>query len=168
MADEIVNRIAKSTLQNIDLEEFYPKGNRIVLDIKPWLYEELIVKENDFRDHLKSHDWSQYDNSYVVLQCSSDAIIPSWVYLLITTYLGGVAKKVVVGDLGILETVLFQEIIENLDVSPYKGKPVIIKGCSDKPIPDSAYVHLIEKLKPVAKSIMFGEACSTVPLFKNK
>lgn len=168
MSGEIVNRVANSKLRTIDLEEFYPSGKRVVLDIVDWLYEGLILREKDFREHVENHDWSQYENAYVALTCSADAIIPSWAYLLITTKLFPQAKKVVVGNLELLETAIFQKIIEGLDVSEYQDKPVIIKGCADKPIPPSAYSFLIEKVKPVAKSLMFGEACSTVPLFKQK
>lgn len=168
MAEEIINRVANSKLRTIDLEDFYPSGKRMVLDIVDWLYEGLILREKDFREHVENHDWSQYQDSYVVLTCSADAIIPSWAYLLLTTKLYPQAKKVVVGNLELLETTIFQEIINSLDISEYQDKPVIIKGCADKPIPPSAYSFLIEKIQPVAKSIMFGEACSTVPLFKQK
>ena len=166
MADEIVNRVANSQLKTIDLEDFYPKGERTVIDIKNWLFHEQILKETDFREHLKNHDWSQYKNHFVALTCSSDAIIPSWAYMLIATYVAPFAKKIVVGRLAALETSIFQELIANFNVEDFAGKPVIIKGCSSKPIPETAYIQLIEKLQPVAKSIMFGEACSTVPLFK--
>lgn len=168
MAEEIINRVANSKLITIDLEDFYPSGNRVVFDIKDWLYEELILREKDFREHVKTHDWSQYQKSYVALTCSSDAIIPSWAYLLVSAELYNYTKKVVVGNLELLETVIFQDIINQLDVLEYQNKPVIIKGCADKPIPASAYTLLIEKIQPVAKTLMFGEACSTVPLYKKK
>ncbi len=166
MADEIVNRVANSKLKTIDLEDFYPKGTRRMIDIKNWLFHEQILKENDFREHLKNHDWGQYKDSYVALTCSTDAIIPSWAYMLITTYVSTFAKKIVVGNLASLETSIFQDIIAHFEIEDFAGKPVIIKGCSSKPIPETAYIQLIEKLQPVVKSIMFGEACSTVPLFK--
>lgn len=166
MAEEIINRVANSSLTTVDLEDFYPKGNRVLFDIKDWLFQELILKEKDFREHVKNHDWSQYQDTYVALNCTADAIIPSWAYLLITTQLSPVAKKVVVGNLELLETTIFQDVIAQMDVSLYNDKPIIIKGCSNKPIPDSAYTLLISKLQPVAKTIMFGEACSTVPLYK--
>jgi len=168
MPDEIVNRVANSILITIDLEEYYPQGKRTVIDIKPWLFQELILKESDFREHLKNHDWSQYKDHYVALTCSVDVIIPSWAYMLITTYASPYSKKIVVGDIKALEIAIFQSIINSIAVEDFKGKPVIIKGCSNKPIPETAYIHLIEKLQPVAKSILFGEACSTVPLFKQK
>ncbi|MDP3360272.1 MAG: DUF2480 family protein [Lutibacter sp.] len=166
MSDEIVNRVANSKLKTIDLEDFYPKGERTVIDIKNWLFHEQILKETDFREHLKNHDWSQYKNHFVALGCSSDAIIPSWAYMLIATYVAPFAKKIVVGNLVALETSIFQDLIAHFNVEEFVEKPVIIKGCSSKPIPETAYIQLIEKLQPVAKSIMFGEACSTVPLFK--
>ena len=166
MADEIANRVANSKLKTIDLEDFYPKGERTVIDIKNWLFHEQILKETDFREHLKNHDWSQYKNHFVALTCSSDAIIPSWAYMLIATYVSPFAKKIVVGNLAALETSIFQELIATFNVEEFVEKPVIIKGCSSKPIPETAYMQLIEKLQPVVKSIMFGEACSTVPLYK--
>ncbi|PHQ55425.1 MAG: hypothetical protein COC16_05215 [Lutibacter sp.] len=166
MSDNIVNRVANSQLKTIDLEELYPQGTRTILDIKNWLFQELILKENDFREHLKNHDWSQYKNHYVALTCSCEAIIPSWAFMLIATYLLPFTKNVVVGDLATLETILFNEIIVKINIENYKNIPVIIKGCANKPIPETAYIQLIEKLQPVAKSIMFGEACSTVPLYK--
>ncbi|MET2986397.1 DUF2480 family protein [Aureibaculum conchae] len=166
MANEIVNRVANSKLITIDLEEFYPDGERILFDISMWLYEGLILREKDFRESVKSYDWSQYKDTYIALSCKTDAIIPSWAYLLITTYSSPFAKKVVVGDLELLETAIFQDIINTLDISEYKDKPIIIKGCAEKYIPETASVQLVERLLPVAKTIMFGEACSTVPLFK--
>ena len=132
------------------------------------MFHELILKETDFRNYLKEHDWNQYKEHYVALNCSADAVIPSWAYMLISTYLHPVAKKVVVGSQKELETAIFQDIINSLPTESYTNKPLIIKGCSNKPIPETAYILLIEKLQPVARSIMFGEACSTVPLFKKR
>ncbi|PKH50253.1 hypothetical protein CXF68_05860 [Tenacibaculum sp. Bg11-29] len=166
MAKEIINRVASSKLITIDLEDYYPQGKRVVFDIKNWLYEELILREKDFREQVKNHDWSQYKDNYIALTCSSDAIIPSWAYLLLTAHLSSFSKKIIVGGLEMLETVLYQEIITDLDLSKYQNVPVIIKGCTNKPIPPSAYTLLISKIQPLAKTIMFGEACSTVPLFK--
>ncbi|MCD8399314.1 DUF2480 family protein [Tenacibaculum finnmarkense] len=168
MAAQIINKVANSQLTTIDLEDFYPKGNRIVFDIKDWLYEELILREKDFREQVKNHNWSQYQGDYIALSCSVDAVIPSWAYLLLTTKLTEFAKKVVVGNLELLETVLFNDIITNLNITEYQDKRLIIKGCSNKPIPQSAYTLLVSKIQPICKSIMFGEACSTVPLFKKK
>lgn len=168
MKKEIVNKVSKSDLITIDLEDFYPQGDRLVFDISIWLHEGLILKEKDFRESVQQHNWKQYRDTYVALHCLTDAIVPSWAYLLITTQLSPYANKIVVGNKELLETVIFQEIISNLDVEIYKNKPIIIKGCTNKPIPETAPVQLIEKLHPIAKTIMFGEACSTVPLFKRK
>ena len=168
MSKKIVNRVAKSPLVTIDLEEFYPEGTRTVFDISDWLYEGLILREKDFRESVNNHDWTIYQGHFVALTCKTEAIIPSWAYLLITTQLANFARKVVVGDLELLETSIFQEIISSLDENKYKDKPVIIKGCSAKPIPETAQVQLVEKLLPTAQTIMFGEACSTVPLYKRK
>ncbi|MDU8884862.1 DUF2480 family protein [Yeosuana sp. MJ-SS3] len=168
MAEEIVNRVANSKLVTIDLEDYYPVGKRVLFDIKDWLFQELVIREKEFRDYVKQHDWVQYKDSYVALSCSADAIIPSWAYLLIASKLSAFAKKIIVGNLVDLENSIYQDIISNLDLSNYKDKPIIIKGCSNKPIPDTAYTLLISKLINISKSIMFGEACSTVPLYKKK
>ena len=168
MKEEIVNRVTKSNLITINLEDFYPLGERVIFDISNWLEQGFILKEMNFREKVLNHDWNQYRDKFVAISCTSDAIIPSWAYLLIATKLSPVAKKIVVGNLELLETVIFQDIISGLDTTMYIDKPIIIKGCSNKPIPETASVHLIEKLLPIAKNIMFGEACSTVPLYKRK
>ncbi len=168
MEEEIVNRIAQSKLITLDLEDFYPKGERILLDISQWLYEGLILREKEFRTYLEKEEWEQYQDTFIALSCSSDAIIPGWAYMLITTKLQPYAKRVVVGNLEVLETSIFQEIVANMDVTAFDEKSVIIKGCSKKPIPPNAYLWLTAKIQPVAKSIMYGEACSSVPLFKKK
>ncbi|ADV48928.1 DUF2480 family protein [Cellulophaga sp. E16_2] len=166
--DEILNKVSQSKLITFDLEDYYPKGERVVLDIKDWLYEGFILREKDFREVVASHDWNQYQDKFVALTCSTDAIIPGWAYMLLTTRLQPFAKKVVVGSLEDLETSLYQTIIENIDVSSLKDHPVIIKGCSKKPVPANAYLQATAKIQTVAKSIMYGEACSSVPLFKRK
>lgn len=168
MENEIINKVANSVLKTIDLEDFYPTGKRVLFDIKDWLFQELILKEKDFRESVANHDWSQYQNTFVAVTCSVDAIIPSWAFMLVTSKLLPFAKKVVIGDLTILETVIFQDIITNLTVEEFKDKPVIVKGCSEKPVPIAAYSFLLEKLQPIAKSILFGEACSSVPIYKIK
>jgi hypothetical protein len=168
MAEEIVNRVAQSKLKVIDLEELYPKGIRVVIDLKDWLFEGLVLKEKDFRETVANHDWAQYQNCFVAINCSTDAIIPDWAFMLVTVHLQPYAKKIVAGNLESLETLIFQDLISELDVSVYENLPVIVKGCSHKPIPLNAYVSLTQKLQTVAKSIMFGEACSSVPLFKRK
>ncbi|MFO7721386.1 MAG: DUF2480 family protein [Gillisia sp.] len=168
MSTEIINRVANSKLITFDLEDFYPSGERILFDIKDWLLEGLVLRETIFREKAMGHDWSQYKNGYVALTCSTDAIIPAWAYMLLSTHLNPYAKKTVIGDLKTLETILYTEVIAKMDLSHLKDKPVIIKGCSHKPVPENAYLFLIERLQPVVKSLLYGEACSSVPLFKNK
>lgn len=164
--DEIINKVANSVLEVFDLEDYYQEGNRTQIDISQWLFEGFLLKEKDFRESLKNHDWLQYQNHFVAIHCPTDAIIPAWASVLATTYLTGIAKKVVLGNIFDLETSLYQEILQTLDYSTYKDKPIILKGCSKKPVPESAYIFAIQHLQPVAKSIMYGEACSAVPLFK--
>ncbi len=166
MSDEIVNRVAKSKLITVDLEDYYPKGERILFDLKDWLFEGLVLREKDFREQIKNHDWSQYQDKFIALTCTSDAIIPAWAYMLVATHLQPFSSKTVIGNLDLLETLIYQEIINNLDIQGFEDRPLIIKGCSEKPVPENAYIMLIDKLKPIAKSIMYGEACSSVPLFK--
>lgn len=168
MAEEIVNRVANSKLVTFDLEEIYPVGERVQFDIKDWLHDGFILREKEFREHIKKHPWENYTQKYVALTCSSDAIVPAWAFMLITTHLQPFAKKTVVGDLEVLETAIYAKILSDLDVTPYKDLPVIVKGCSRLPVPKNAYLQLIEKLQPVVKSLLFGEACSSVPLYKNK
>ena len=166
MAEEIVNRVAQSKLITFNLEDHYSQGQRFVFDLSKWLHEGFVLKEKEFRSQAKEHDWSQYKDKYIALRCSTDAIVPAWAYMLISSLLEPYAKKVVVGDLEMLESHLYQEVIENLDVSELKDKAVIVKGCSNKPVPKNAYIFLIKKLQPVVKSLMYGEACSSVPLYK--
>jgi hypothetical protein len=168
MEDEIINRVASSKLVVVDLEDYYPKGNRSVIDIKDWLFQELVLREKDFRAHVKQHDWTQYQDHYVALTCTSDAIVPAWAFMLLTMHLQPHAKTIVIGSLEQLETSIYQEVIQNLDTNSFVDQPLIIKGCANKPVPANAYIMLSQKLKPIAKSIMYGEACSSVPLYKRK
>ena len=168
MEKEIINRVAQSQLKTIDLEDYYPIGERVLLDIKDWLYEGFVLREKEFRANIAEHDWSQYQNKYVAICCSTDAIVPGWAYMLIATKLQPFTRNVVQGSLEDLETSNYQAIIENLDLSQFNGKPVIIKGCSNKPVPQNAYLWITQKLLPIAKSVMYGEACSSVPLFKQQ
>ncbi len=168
MSDEIVNRVAQSKLITFDLEEYYPVGKRFSLDLKNWLFEGLVLREKEFRAFVDTHDFSIYKDAYVALQCSTDAIIPGWANMLVASKLQPFAKKVVVGNLEQLETAIYQTIIEDLELTPFVNKLVIIKGCGAKPIPANAYTWLTERLQTVAKSIMYGEACSAVPIFKRK
>ena len=166
MEGEIVNRVANSKLVTFDLEDLYVPGNRVILDISQWLEEGFLLRESSFRQSLKDHDWTIYKDAYVTLQCSTDAIIPAWAYMLAATYLQGITKKTITGSLETLETILYTEKINALNVSEYQNLPLIIKGCSNKPVPENAYLLLLEKLQPVVRSLMFGEACSSVPLYK--
>ena len=168
MSDEIVNRVANSGLVNFDLEAYYPKGQRQLIDLKDWLFEGLILKEKDFRQAVKDYDWAQHQDQYVAIDCSADAIVPVWSYMLISNAISPYAKKVVKGNLENLESFIFHELIHTLNINPFKNQRVIVKGCSNLPIPESAYVAITNKLSPVVKSIMYGEACSSVPIYKKK
>jgi hypothetical protein len=168
MTDPIVNRVAESALITFDLEKLYQIGNRQTIDLSQWLEQGLLLKEKEFRAQLKAHDWSAYQDQFIALHCSTEAILPAWASLLVMTHLQPFARKVVLGSLNDLEVQLFAEEIQLLDVTPYKDQPLIIKGCNDKTVPQDAYVQLIAKLQPVVKSLFYGEACSSVPLFKKK
>jgi hypothetical protein len=165
---EIINRVANSGLVSIDLEEYYPEGERNFYDLKDNLYMGLILKEKDFREFLKNHNWRQYQDKYIAIGCSEDAVIPTWAYMLLAGKLTPYAKKIVFGNLEVLEQQIFEDIIDKMDIETFKGKKIVVKGCSKKPVPTGAYVTLTRKLLPHVQSLMFGEPCSTVPLFKNK
>lgn len=168
MDSEIINKVAQSGIISIDLEEFYPEGERIVFDIAPLLVEGFMLREKDFREFVKQHDWSSYSGKYIALFCSTDAVIPTWAWMLLATNLAPYAKKIVQGNPDVLESVIFDEVLQKMDLSFYKDQRVVIKGCANKPVPVNAYVKLTALLTPVAKSVMFGEPCSTVPVFKRK
>ncbi len=163
---EIVNKISSSGLITFDLEELYIPGKRVAFDITPWLFEEMILKEKDFREKLKLHDWKQYEGKFVAVFCSADAIVPTWAYMLIAVQLSPFVKKIVFGSLEKLEEELFNEQIEKLDLSQFQDQRVVIKGCSTEKVPVNAYVKFTALLKPLVKSIMYGEPCSTVPIYK--
>lgn len=164
--EEIVNKVAKSGLITIDLEEMYPSGERAAFDIKESLWQGLVLKEKDFRDYLKAFDWSTFQDKYVAVYCSADAIIPHWAFMLIASKLQGISKLTFIGSSDEMERYIFREMIEALDVEAYRDQRIVIKGCSNKPVPQSAYGDLVTRLQPYAKSIMFGEPCSTVPVYK--
>ncbi len=166
MSDEIINKVAESGLITIDLEEFYPEGERVLLDIKPLLFQELILKEKDFREFIKNEDWTKYKNKFVAVTCTNDAIVPTWAFMLLSLALESQAKKIVFGSIEQLEIILFEEALSKLDCSKYKDARIVIKGCGGKPVPINAFVKLATALKPFVKSIMYGEPCSTVPLYK--
>jgi len=166
--EEIVNKVANSTLEVFDLEDYYPKGIRVQIDLSQWLLEGFLLREKDFRAELNKHDWSQYQDQYVAVYCSTNAIVPAWATILVTTHLAPYAKKVIVGNIQDLDVTLYTEILSKIDYTVYQDKPVIIKGCSKKPVPENAYILAAQYLRPFAKSIMYGEACSAVPLYKRK
>ncbi|MDP4283113.1 MAG: DUF2480 family protein [Bacteroidota bacterium] len=166
MEDTIVNKVAQSTILTLNLERFYPGGEIVVFDLKNYLYMELILKEKEFRESLKSVDWSAYQEKNVAIGCSADAIIPLWAYMLITAYLQPVAKEIIYGSKEELFNIIFLKNIWKTDVKEFDGKRVVVKGCGDKKIPEIAFVEITKMLRPVAKSIMYGEPCSTVPIFK--
>jgi hypothetical protein len=164
--DQIVNKIANSSLITFNLEEYYVPGDRILLDIKDQLYQGLILREKDFRDFIKAHNWSQYQNKFIAITCSADAIVPTWAYMLLTIALQPFAKKIVFGSLQELETLLYHEELAKVDWAKFKNAKVVVKGCSKVDVPIAVYVEATNRLKPLASSLMFGEPCSTVPLFK--
>ncbi|MCB0402774.1 MAG: DUF2480 family protein [Flavobacteriales bacterium] len=166
MEDGIVNRVEQSGLVQINLDEFYPSGERISFDLKDGLHEGLILIEKEFRDFVHQTDWSDYEGKYVHVFCSQDAIIPLWAFMLLTSHLKPVAKKVVMGTRADLETAIFNDIFDAHDFSQYDNKNVIVKGCGKHPIPEPVFVEFTNRLQDHAKKIMFGEACSAVPLFK--
>ncbi|MEM9829682.1 MAG: DUF2480 family protein [Bacteroidota bacterium] len=163
---EIINRVARSPLVSFDLEDYYPQGERLVYDIKDNLFQEMILREKDFRAFVKQHDWSQYQDKYIALTCSVDAIVPTWAYMLLTTRLEPYARRVIFGSLEMLESTLFQEVLSRIDLTEFQDKKVVIKGCGNLPVPDFAYVEITRLLRPHVSSIMYGEPCSTVPLYK--
>lgn len=162
----IINKVASSGIQSLDLEEFYPQGERAVFDIAPLLWEGIALKEKDFRAFVKEHDWAQYQGKLVSVHCSVDAIIPTWAYMLVAAHLQPHCVFLSQGDAEQLERAVFTWFVEKLDIEPYRGARVVVKGCSKLPVPLNAYVELTAKLLPVVKSLMFGEPCSTVPLYK--
>lgn len=166
--EQIVNKIASSGLITIDPADFLPKEPVMVFDLKPFLFRELILKEKDFREALKAYNWEQYEDKSVAVCCSADAIIPMWAYMLVTSYLEPFAKEIQFGTQDELVRQMTVSAIENIDTDNYKDQRIVIKGCGEKPVPTQAYISLMKKLKPVVKSVMFGEPCSTVPVYKQK
>lgn len=166
MAEEIINRVAKSGIESIDLDEFFPKHGIVVLDMKDWLYMGLILKEQHFREQLEAHDWSQYAGKWVTLACTADAIVPLWAYMLFTVKLQPFAAKVFFGTKEELLASHYHETLSQIDWPAFADKRVVVKGCGDYPVPAAAYVEATSCLLPYAKSIMYGEPCSTVPVYK--
>lgn len=168
MSDPFINKVAESGLISVDLETWYPKGETAVFDMKDYLFMGLILKEKDFRETLKNIDWSVYNNKNIALTCSADAIIPVWAWMLVATYLQPIANEIVLGDEKELHKKLFLKNLSSINVNEYADKRVVIKGCGETPIGDFVYMEITKLLRPVARSIMYGEPCSTVPVFKKK
>lgn len=164
---EIRNKIAESGLINFDLTDLVPKGIRKGIDLKDFLFMEMILKEKDFREKVAAIDVEDYRDAYVYVFNSADAIVPLWAYFLITAKLTGITRKIVFGNREDLEVLLMHNAVQNHDFKDMRGKRVLVKGCSDKEIPENAYIELVEQLQPIVKSLMFGEACSNVPILKN-
>jgi hypothetical protein len=166
--DEIVNKVAQSSLMVFDLEDYYPNNHVVCLDISQWLLEGFLLKEADFRQQLKNADFTPYQDKYVALYCATDAILPAWAFALVTVHVAPYALKVIQGSQALATIEWYQDILNKLDYTDYFDKPVILKGCAKKAVPNEVYTLAIQKLQKVAKSVMFGEACSAVPLYKRK
>ncbi len=166
--ENIVNKVAQSGLISLDLADLYPKGERVLYDIKDNLFHGLILREKDFREFVKENDWTKYQDKHVAIVCSADAIVPTWAYMLLSTKLKPYAASVVFGDINMLETILFERALDKIDIEVYRDQRVVVKGCGEIEVPTSAYLEITSKLTGVAKSIMYGEPCSTVPIYKRK
>ncbi|NND93663.1 MAG: DUF2480 family protein [Flavobacteriales bacterium] len=167
MSDEIVNKVAQSGIITLDMASFRPEGERVAIDIADHLWQGIALKEKDFRDLIKSVDWSSYEGKHVAIFCSADAVIPSWAFMLLSTELNPYATTIHYGSLATLEEYLFRCSIESADLSEYKEKRIMLAGCGDS-VPMGSYVYLTSALTPIVKSLMFGEPCSAVPVYKNK
>ena len=168
MSDELINKVALSPLLTLDLEDFYPKEKIVLFDLKPYLYMELILKEKDFRAALQQTDWSVYQDQIVAVTCSADAIIPVWAYMLIASYLEPFARDIIMGDEKTAVQQILLKRIDTIDLMQYKDQRVVVKGCGELPIGEFAYMEITKRLRPVSRSIMYGEPCSTVPIYKRK
>jgi hypothetical protein len=168
MPDEIINKVSQSGLLTLDLEQYYPQEKIVLFDLKPYLFMELILKEKEFRAALQETDWQQYKDQVVAVYCSGDAIIPVWAYMLVASYLQPVARDIIQGD---EQTALRQLLLKNIsaiDPQAFRDKRVVVKGCGEKEIGAFAYLEITRLLRPVVKSIMYGEPCSTVPVYKSR
>ena len=168
MQEQITNRVSASSLVSFDLEDLYTSGERVLFDIKGLLFQELILKEKDFRDFIKTHDWSEYSAKHVAIICTADAVVPTWAFMLLSIALQPFATTIVFGTLEDLERQLFYQKLSSTDWQKFENAKVVVKGCSKLQVPVSAYVEVVNRLRPIASSIMYGEPCSTVPLFKAK
>lgn len=168
MENVIINKVTESALTTIDLEEYYPKQETAVFDLKDYLFMGLILKEKDFRAALQATDWEQYRNKNIAITCTADAIIPMWAYMLVASNLQPVAHEVVFGNEQSINEMVLLKNLQKINGEDYADKRVVVKGCGDVAIPQAAYVEITNKLRPYVKSIMYGEPCSTVPIFKRK
>ncbi|HQV60762.1 MAG: DUF2480 family protein [Chitinophagaceae bacterium] len=168
MSEPFINKVAESGLITLDLEKWYPRGEAAVFDMKDYLFMGMILKEKDFREALKQMDWSVYEGKNVAVTCSADAVIPVWAYMLVAAYLQPVAKEIVMGDEKELHKALFLKNLSSINLEEYTDKRIVIKGCGETPIADYVYMEITKLLRPVVKSIMYGEPCSTVPVYKKK
>ncbi len=166
--ENFVNKVASSGLITLNLEEYLHQGERIIYDIKENLFHGLMLREKDFREFIKTHDWSQYADKNVAVICSADAIVPTWAYMLLANKMKPYANEVVFGSLETLEAVLFTKALAKIDLNAFANERVVVKGCADIELPVAAYVEITNILTPVVKSIMYGEPCSTVPIYKRK
>lgn len=163
---EIVNKVANSGLINFDISDLIPKGTRKGIDLKDFLFEGLILREADFRQKISEINPEDYKEAYVYIYNSADAVIPLWAYFLITAKISSFAEKIISGNRETLETILLHDVIQSYDFSYLEGKRVLVKGCSHAFVSENSYVELVDRLRPIVKSLMFGEACSNVPIFK--
>ena len=168
MSEPFINKVAESGLISLDLAQYIPDNDVVVFDIKPYLFMELILKEKDFRASLAAIDWTQFENKIVGIFCSTDAIIPMWANMLIVANVSPYAKSVYFGDENKTRELVLLEEIQKLDATSFADQRVVVKGCGDTPIGESAFIAITQKLRPVVKSIMYGEPCSTVPVYKKK
>ena len=168
MSEPLINKVAESGLITIDPANWYPQEEIMLFDLKEHLFMVLILKEKEFREALKTTDWSIYQDKKVAVTCTADAIIPVWAWMLVAAYLQPVARDITMGDEKALRQMLFFKNLATISVDDYTDKRVVIKGCGETPIPDYVYLELTKLLRPVVKSIMYGEPCSTVPVFKKK
>lgn len=166
--DEIVNKVANSPLITFNLEEYYDQTEIIGFDMKDHLFQGLILREKDFRGFIKEHDWTTYENKNVALFCSADAIVPTWAYMLVANKLSGIAANVFYGDVAAMQQWIMLQKLDQIDLEQFRDKMIVVKGCSKFDVPIGAYVAITEKFTPIVKSIMFGEPCSTVPIYKKK
>ena len=168
MNEAIVNKVSESGLITLDLEQYYPREEVMLFDLKDYLFMELILKEKDFREALKNLEWETYRNKYIGVTCSADAIIPPWAYMLAASYLQPLAKDVIMGDQKEVHKTIFLQNIQGINIDEFSGQRVVVKGCGETPIGEFAYMEVTKRLRPVARTIMYGEPCSTVPIYKNR